>query len=204
MAGSFYIFRLGEMCRGQWLVWSLISSQWQKNDWEHNPFCSFPLLLQEEGLFLLCVMQGSQESPWLTVWPTVTFSPISSVFGFSLGLPAGRCKNHPESLLVPTCSGCTLSSVVGSTSWSGLLAKANVSPVLGGLAFRSWLAGSAHSPSLSVHPPLPSWQTRKSLVRGLALGQWRFANIFWNYMFLRKCLMIDSIEELNYKLPCCL
>ena len=49
-----------------------------------------------------------------------------------------------------------------------------------GLAFRSWLAGSAHSPSLSVHPPLPFWQTRKSLVRGLALGQWCFANTFWN------------------------
>lgn len=50
-----------------------------------------------EGRFVsaLCYGQRSQESPWLpAVWPAVTFSPVSSVFGFSLGLPAGRCRGH--------------------------------------------------------------------------------------------------------------
>ena len=50
-----------------------------------------------EGRFVsaLCYGQCSQESPWLpAVWPMVAFAPVSFVSGFSLGLPAGRCKGH--------------------------------------------------------------------------------------------------------------
>lgn len=98
--GSFpFIFQMAELVGVRDLP-TLTMSQWQKNDQEHNPLCSFPLPLQEEDLLLLCDLARRCQG-WLPVaWPTVAFSPISSVFG-SFTMPAWWQVQRPsENLLV--------------------------------------------------------------------------------------------------------
>ena len=103
-------------------------------------------------------------------WPTVTFSPVSSVFGFFTMPACWQVQRPSESLLVPPAQAVPELLVPAVLLGVGLWPKQMPALYQRDWPLGPWLAGPGHSPSFSVYPPLPSWQTRKSLVRESSSG----------------------------------